>query len=154
MPKTAAATRKKLRVLDFDLPLLSSRAAIELDNLLLDQGDSVAAVSRLADRLEESFDAQHGDGPARLLTLDTSTFSVFSDALNEAEWNGGAKTVEDVIDEAWDVAQALRRVSEEGSAVGTDLLARARDFCIVLSRLTSSYRQSVYESGPQHPYKK
>src|SRR5437868_4395266 len=73
-----------LRALDPDLPFLATRAAIELDTLLVGQATDLQAVRQLAEsvRTLTEFNSESGQ---RRLEMDPPTVEVFNRALLSVE---------------------------------------------------------------------
>ena len=138
-----AANLPAVSILDPDLPFLASRAAIELDNLLLAQPSSLSAVQDLGKRLREATELRTSGSDCRTL-MDPPTVSAISDALS-AVGSVSVKSLSELAAEAHKVAGDL-----QGCSPGQErqLIERARLFCLTLSQLATSYQQSVYDSDP------
>ena len=139
----------KLRALDPELPMLAAQAAMELDNYKSSGDVDFAAVKRLSQRLNNSF--QSGTTMPRIALLDSSTVSLIGRAFNSSSWAGKVSTVEQLSQELWDVAQRLEKVE---AAPDQQPVEKIRDFCVALSECASSYRQAFHDLRPSHPFRR
>lgn len=138
-----AQSENLLEAMDPELPFLAARAAIELDNLLLNRGQKLDAVASLAERLRNSSTRITNVQRDKAL-VDLSTVEILSSSVSATEQFSGS-TLQDLAAKASEIAANLQTASERKSA--DSAIARSRAFCVALSRCASSYTQSVYESG-------
>jgi len=137
-----------LSVLNSDLPLLASRAAAELDNVLIGRSLAVDNVRLLAERLNKSM------GPAAEAVEeyggDPATLNVIAHALDAS--HSRIKTMHDAVQEALKVAQELHSaIKSPEQSLREDsekLLAKLRTFCIDLARSAAIYRNMIDEGQP------
>lgn len=126
-----------------DLPLLATRAAIELDNALLGRGASLNYVRLLAEQLDRSTEER---GTVCHFTADLPTVDVIARALNAA--NRPVRTIAEAAAEAWNIAKDLHSAGEGGSENAENQLKRLRAFCVELARSASVFRSMLEEPQP------
>jgi len=141
--------RPVLRALDSDLPLLATRAAIEIDGLLAEEETGLESVSELASLLSSAQVEVTSEGSESL--FDPATLTVLSQAMSESELGRGMTSVSDLVKKSMEVAGLLK--SGVSETTERPELERLKKFCIVLSNLAASYRQSVFGDGARQPYK-
>ena len=137
---------KALRVLDPDLPLLAAEAAIDIDNLLSNRSKDMTAISKLAELLKNSIKVNSIGFPHSL--MDPATLTILSEALSHA---AGNNKVEGLLSEAVKISTSL---SSEDPMKNTEELEKAREFCIALSTAVATYRKSIRDLRPMHPFRK
>src|SRR4029077_14693068 len=93
---------QRLEVLDPDLPLLASQAALELDNKSLGQDVELTAVKQLAGALKNSFVSF--DTTARKSLVDPGAATVLGRALQAARWIRQPSTLDELSDTMWELA--------------------------------------------------
>lgn len=140
---------EKLYVLDPDLPILASDAAIALDDLLHKRHCNFKSVLSLAERLQKSFTIIPSNGQRSSL-LDPATLAVLGEAINKS--GPRVTKIEDLIDKAFLIADVL--MTKTNTSGNRKELEWARSFCVALSRLTSAYHKSVYDMRPSHPFRR
>jgi hypothetical protein len=140
---------KVLRALDSDIPLLATRAAIELDRLLADDNIGLTNVGKLASLLQES---QIVNSATKNTLLDPATLTVMNRAITEADLGRGIIKVEDLIKKAYEIANKLAASEDELSKDSyKDELRKLKKFCMALSNLSASYRQSLFGNNTLQP---
>jgi len=103
--------KKVLHVLDPDLALLASEAAIDIDNLLSNRSKDLKAMRDLAGRLKNSVEVSAGGPPHSL--MDPATLTVLGEAVAQAAGMTYAQKIEDLK------AILFKRVNEESAkAIG------------------------------------
>lgn len=137
-----------LRALDPDLPFLASEAAVDLDNLLSHRARNLDAIRRLADRLNHSIEASR-TGATRSL-MDPATLNLLGVAMAQTRTYPSEK-VEDVLSQTAKIASRLATVE---TTQDTTELEQDRDFCVALSEAAASYRRSIQDLRPQHPFRR
>ena len=140
-----------LEVLDPDLPLLASQAAIELDNLIRNNDIGTSAVKRLSELMINTL-AQEDDKEKPNLQIDSGTVAVVGRAfdLYLSRTSGAPKTLEELMVEALKIAQGLEQTQPSSNMTQLETM---RAFCASLSQCAGSYIQSIYELSPPHPYR-
>lgn len=138
-------SREALSALSPDLPLLASRAAIELDNLLQGHGSNLRNVRLLSERLNNS--TERITGNARQFVSDPATLDVLALALDAS--SVPVRSVQEVAEEAWRVAEELHHAASESHSE-TQRLEKLRTFCNELSRNASIYRHLIEEAQPSY----
>lgn len=123
-----------------DLASLASRAAIELDNLMLKRPTSLEAAQRLAARLSERIPST----PASKIP-DIATVVALRRALIETPGFTEATTLDELVKNA---AQVTGLLSKAGPEVDLKLL---RTFCVALSREATAAQRSPFER-PEQPF--
>jgi len=139
----------RLRVLNPDLPLLASQAAIELDKLSQGHNVGFKAVSHLSSLLENSIECCEDSKPSRSL-MDSATVTVVSRALDAAQWGEPTERVEQLVKQAWEITNGLKTPA----STRVESVKKMRDFCAALSRCATAHIQSLNELRPIHPYRK
>ena len=142
--------RKKLRVLDFDLPFLASEAAIDIDNLLSNRSKELTAMRLLADQLRNSIEISSSGKPHRAL-MDPATLTILGEAVARAAGEGYAQNVDDLL---VDVVKIGTELSSDDPTKNFKELERARDFCVALSMAVVAYHKSISNLSPQHPFRR
>ncbi|MEK7313962.1 MAG: hypothetical protein AAB065_05745 [Deltaproteobacteria bacterium] len=134
-----------LRALDPDIAMLASEAAIDIDNMLLHGSKELKAMRRLAERLNNSIEA-NTVGTWHSL-MDPVTLTILSEAVAEAKHKSLQK-VEELLDEAANIAKTL---SSDRPMENPEELRQAGDFCVALSNAVIGYRKSIYDLCQPHP---
>lgn len=140
---------KSLQVLDPDLFLLASEAAIDIDNLLSNRSKDFKAMRDLANRLKNSIEIS-GGGPMHSL-MDPPTLTVLSEAVAQAAGKPYIEKIEDLLAEACKISDEL---SSEDPAKDPEALKRARIFCMGLSMAVVAYRKSIRDLRQMRPFRK
>ena len=126
-----------------DLALLASRAAVEVDDLLLGRPSTLDAVRRLADHLQSKL--RLDKAPASMRLMDPTTVVMVRRAMNAS--GGAVNTIDELV------ARANEMTAEVPSATGDrGRLESARGFCVALSRIADSYGPSMDDGDEPHPF--
>jgi len=141
--------KKVLHVLDPDLALLASEAAIDIDNLLSNRSKDLKAMRDLAGRLKNSVEVSAGGPPHSL--MDPATLTVLGEAVAQAAGMTYAQKIEDLLAEAFKISDEL---SSEDPTKNIEDLKRAGDFCMGLSMAVAAYRKSIRDLRPMHPFRR
>jgi hypothetical protein len=139
-------SNKALRVLDPDLPLLATEAAIDIDNLISNRSKDMTAIHKLAELLKNSVKLNSAGSPHSL--MDPATLTILSEAVAQA---AGDNKIEKLLSEAVNIGVSL---SSEDPMKSPAELERAREFCIALSVAVATYRKSIHDLRPMHPFRK
>jgi hypothetical protein len=123
-----------------DLAALASRAAIELDNLMLNRPTSLDAARGLAERLGEQMHSSTG-----MNVPDISTVVALRRALIETPGLTSATTLDELVKNAVAVTGWL---STAGPNATVDLES-LRKFCVALSREATASQRSPFERPEQ-----
>lgn len=139
-----------LRAVDADLPFLASEAAIDLDNLRSGVSGELGAVRRLAERLKNSMPSSANQENAR--ALDPATLVVLGEAVTVL-WptDHSQRKVDELLAKAAEIADFL---SGELLTEDSGKLDSARSFCVALSRAALTYRKSLRDLRPSHPFRR
>lgn len=138
--------QSEIGTLQINIPLLAIEAADQLDDLALGQGTSSDAIESLADNLRRSF-LFGEEGQAGF--VDSGTVAVLCDAFNGFQPERQITTMEELIKRALEIVGELDAASAKPNITQ---LEKMRDFCIALSAAAASFRNSVYEQQPSHPF--
>lgn len=138
-----------LRAWDTDLPLLSAKAAIELERYANGASVELSSVRRLAELIKNSIQREPNTAPRSL--MDPSTIVVFGSAISRTRTWPETITMNDLLQEALRIASTL---SDPSKDLHNEEITQTRDFCIALSRCASSYRHSMFGYRPKHPYRR
>jgi len=142
------------RALDPQLPLLSAKAAVQLDNLRLKMAGQFAsepridAIQALVQRLTGALDAV----TSSKALFDPITETVLSSALAQSHHDQMTKQ-KDFRLAADELTKLLQRL-EKNQATSQEELASWRDFCIAVSTLSASKQQSIYGTRPHHAHRR
>src|SRR5262249_16467932 len=141
-----------VNVLDPELPLLASEAAVELDAVMAGQHPDISALAQLAERLKATLPQQSelSQSSPPLLAA-TATATVLGQAMNLADETGDLTTMEDVLKRTVQIADQLSSAATGETGSG---LKWARAFCLALSRCAATYRKSVYDLRQPHPFRR
>ncbi|MBI1955508.1 MAG: hypothetical protein HYS38_03855 [Acidobacteria bacterium] len=144
------ASTETLRALDPDLPLLASKAAIELDVFIRGNAGELKATKLLASMISRSFPGGE-EGKEPKFFIDPAAATLITSAFHQSGWAGSVKTVADLVREAAKVAVNLENPSLD---VNRETLGQARAFCAALAESAASYLHSRYSQHPAHPYRR
>lgn len=141
--------RPWLRATDPSLPMLATRAAVELDAQRRGVSCDMGSVKQLSDLLKNSLN-QGAESLRSSALLDPSTTVVVGRALASIPRRSTAKIaeVETLIKE---VATWLERAARGQDIGHVDML---RDFCLALARGTSSHLRNFQDERPVHPHRR
>ena len=151
---SAGTDTSQAEIIESDLPSLASRAAIELDNIIIEQEGELKAISRLAENIERSCSGTRATTHPVLL-CDPSIAVVLNYAFADSEIVGGKlTTVDELLVQAKEIGSSLRSILAD--PVGfrqRDLrrLEQMRAFCVALSRRASAYEQSMDDYVRAYP---
>jgi hypothetical protein len=135
------------------LPLLAVRAAIELDSIIRQGGTSdLAATSRLAELLSESFTRKENEKAAEQPHLDPTTIALMSQALDASKWDVQVRTVSELVQEALNIVKRLE--SPRKADEPKESLKNLRAFCAALAECAAAQVQSMHSWRPAHPYRR
>lgn len=140
---------KSLQVLDPDLSLLASEAAIDIDNLLSNRSKDFKAMRDLASRLKNSIEISEG-GPMHSL-MDPPTLTVLGEAVAQAAGKPYIEKIEDLLADAFKISDEL---SSKDPTKDPEALKRARNFCMGLSMAVVAYRKSIRDLRQMRPLRK
>ena len=132
------------------LPLLASKAAIELDTLIQGKIAELTATKLLASMLSRSFPGGE-EGKEPKFFIDPTAAALITSAFHQSGWAGSVKTVDELVREAAKVAVNLENPSLD---VNRETLRQARAFCAALAESAAAYLHSRYSQHPTHPYRR
>src|SRR5262249_55242582 len=130
-----------------DLPLLASRAALELDNQLQQKPVSFENVRMLAQRLQESTNVSSG-GNERKFIADPAMSDMIIRAIDALQ--PPVQSIQDAAREAWEIAESLHSVEQTHCSPEESSLKKLRTFCNALARSAAIYRHMIEEVQPNH----
>lgn len=141
--------RPWLKATDPRVPMIATRAAVELDAKRRGVLSNMHAVRELSDLLKNSLtQALETVGTRRTSALlDPITTVVVGRALSSIPDRQTAK-VADIEALLSEVADWLTRAASQSEPSHTDVL---RDFCLALARGTSSHLRNFQDERPTHP---
>jgi hypothetical protein len=127
-----------------ELALLASRAAVELDEILLGHDAGLGAVHELGVHLQSKLKLAEV-GPVSTKLMDPTTVVMVRRAMNAS-----LGAVDDITQL---VLRAKEMTTDVGSAVGDrGHIESARTFCVALSRIADAYGPATEDSGELHPF--
>ncbi|HEY4263213.1 MAG TPA: hypothetical protein VGM98_23830, partial [Schlesneria sp.] len=130
-----------VNLLDSELPSLASQAAVELDLLLSGASVDIAAVKRLALRLQSTI-IDAGSVPAhKSLAANTATVAVLGQAWNQSGTQQQQVTdVDELGNKTAEIAEKLAAVTPGHQDTA---LVWMRAYCLALAKCAASYRKSI-----------
>jgi hypothetical protein len=140
-----------------DWATLSCDAAIELDNLLQGQPQTLGSVRKLGERMAKEIPNASNLSSLKHL-VDPSTFVVMGRVIRESAFAGApnqANQVTELTQAAGKIAKYLVGISDDPAEALTNppILEKLRDFCLLLSKRSAARGVNV-EMKPSHPYRK
>ena len=157
LSSNAEPAREVLWESPFDLSDVASRAAVELDNLLLGKSRDLQATTDLVEYITESI-PENADSVKSGAGLDTTTVIVLNRAIDDS--SVAAHPVSTVADLATEIYKILRQLEElknslnDPKEVVCEKLAKLRDFCLALSKGASLQGMPSQDLEPQHPFRR
>ncbi len=146
-----SSARSEIRALDPDLPFLASEAAIDLANLRYGESRRMDAILRLADRLKKSIKKDSSGIPSRCL-VDPDALIILGGAVAASSSAAqSSERIDDLLARALGIAKFL---SSENIQDNPAEMEGAMNFCAALSREAISYRHSIRDLSPSHPFRK
>jgi hypothetical protein len=127
-----------------DLALLAARAAVELDDLLLDRSTNVASVVSLGEHLQSTLKVME-NGPVSMQLMDPTTVVMVNSAMTASL--GAVSTVEELVTRAREMTADVKAGTDDRGR-----LEKARSFCVALSRVADAYGPAIDEADTRHPY--
>ena len=131
------------------LPSLACRAAVELDNAILERLSAFVAVPQLVKTLEGI-----QNDPAQ---LDPGGAVVINRAISNARMNTSALTTTlQLTAQPGEIRERLRAIATnpKESKIEPDELKTLRSFRVELSRSPRAYSSSLDEIEPRHPFRR
>lgn len=135
-----------------DLASLASRAAINLDDMLLGRTQDTCSILRLAKVFRGKLEVGSPDEKRQWL-IDPPTAVIVSCAMHEVDADQPSETIEQVKRFAEEIARQLEAVATPSHPDATQL-AMLRDYCVALSRSAASATYSPPELEEVHPYRR
>ena len=145
----ALSTGSVMSMYEADLSGLASKAAIEIDNVILGLGKKQDAIRRLAKRLSQSLDETIKGTECRSL-MNPTAVSIMGRAINKGATTKIA-SVEQIIVEAKQIADTLCKFNSSSSK---EQLEEIRTFCVALSMSAASHHVSIANVRPKHHFRK
>jgi len=139
--------KRVLRALDYDLPLLATRAAIEIDRLISGNDIGSRNIQELSALLKNS--GLVNASAQRQYLMDPGTLSVLNQAITHTDNTFAETSVEALVNKALTIAEELSMPTTAGHRNGN--LEKLKKFCLALSELAASYRQSVLGEETHEP---
>jgi hypothetical protein len=139
-----------------DLPSVACRAAIELDNLILDRSTGLRAVHTLVRDIEESFTTIKEPASPNSL-LNPTTAVVINGAIRDSMEEAPPKSISGLVEEAAKIVVRLKNVLADPSTYRTTRsaeLEQMRSFCLALSRRASAFEPSRHEARSWNPFRR
>jgi len=144
------ATNPGRELSEGDLALLASRAAVQIDDILLGRPPTRGPIEQLADHLTARLQTVAPSCGATQL-VDPATVVVVERAMRAT--GSSARTLEELVQLARAIAETMRPGSEPASTESRrEGLVRARIFCVALSQAAMSSLPSIDEADITHPY--
>jgi hypothetical protein len=128
-----------------DLALLAARAAVELDDLLLERSTNVASVVSLGEHLQSRLQVKE-NGPVSMQLMDPTTVVMVSSAMT-ASLGAAVSTVEELVTRAKEMTTDVKAGADDRGR-----LEKVRAFCVALSRVADAYGPAIDEADARHPY--
>lgn len=139
-----------------DLASLACRAAIQIDDLLLERGAELSAVSDLVTQISGA--VTKVDKPALPNSLlDPTTAIAVNQAIQAAFSSQALQKLDQLVKEADRITQRLIELSRDPAvfrAENAEELGRMRTFCLALSRSFSALTRPPEDFRPDHPLRR
>ena len=135
---------------DFDLPMLASQAAIEVDNAILGRATDFDALKQVVQFLRSSFERPMPSQGGKY-NLDLRAITIVGRVLFDVGYAKQVDTVSDLVNKAWEIADRMEKSTADSD---TPTLEQIRAFCIAVANGASSYWQSLQDLKPTNPYKR
>ncbi len=148
----APKLRPWLRAVEPSLPLLATRAAVELDAQRQGSAAAMGAVRKLSDLLRNSFDQEIEGGPQMHQTwlLDPNTEVLVARALASIPEKRVTKVAE-LREMMRQIADWLDQSADQIDASRAEVL---RDFCLALARGASAHHREFRDERPTSQYRR
>jgi hypothetical protein len=148
----APVLRPWLRALQPSLPMLATRAAVELDTLRRGNQSDMEAVRELSELLKNSFEQEYeNDGTHRAGSLlDPSTMLLVGRAIATIP----DKRVTKVAEVQQIILEVAKWLDETAANASPGRAVVLRDFCLELARGASSHHRDFRDEKPTHPYRR
>lgn len=146
------ALRPWLRALEPSLPMLATRAAVELDAQRRGTASNMEAVRKLRDLLKNSFDQEVENGTSRQSTflLDPNTMVMVGRALETIPERRVTKVAE-LQPMIREIANWLDQSANNSGASRVEIL---RDFCLALAKGASAHHRDFRDERPTNRYRR
>ncbi|HLK15195.1 MAG TPA: hypothetical protein VKT78_10345 [Fimbriimonadaceae bacterium] len=131
-----------LRPLDTRIPVLATRAAVQLDNLILQKNKSVEAIRRLGASLRETA-AATASAVSKKALIDPVAIRILR-VVSEHALKTAPTTAADLVQQAKENGEKLLAAAD--GRVGADDLKLLRAYCLALSRAVASFHQLRQDS--------
>jgi hypothetical protein len=144
--------RPWLRAREPSLPMLATRAAVELDAQRRGNAASMDAVRKLSELLKNSFDQETGGGASRQSTslLDPNTMVLVGRALESIPDRRVTKVAE-LRQMMCEIAEWLDQSAANSNASRAEVL---RDFCLALAKGASAHHRDIRDEKPANRYRR
>jgi hypothetical protein len=142
-------TRNAMPMFEADLSSLASKAAIEIDNLILGRGKKHESIKKLAKKLSESIQGTFRTTECKSL-INPTAVTIMGRAINKGSIEK-IDSVDEIIIQAQQIADTMNK------STGTHdkkQLEEIRTFCVALSISAASHRLSTADQRPKHPFRK
>ena len=142
------------------LPTLACHAAVELDNLVLNRGESLSAVRELAELISKSGSASNYGTQTNgfpLPYLSPAIAVAFNAAISDSKIAIALTTVDDLIKEADHLANNLKKLLDDPKKArekDVETTKKVRAFCLALSKRALANEPPLYDIRPEHPHRR
>jgi len=134
-----------------DLSSLACRAAIEIDNLILERSSDLQALPLLAKTLRDDLiDIPEPTSPSSL--LNPTTAIVVNGAISEASRKAPLRLLDEVVGEAKSITAQFDSVLQDPQGFRSqslDDLENMRSFCLALSRRAFGFQRPRHSRTPR-----
>lgn len=131
-----------LRPLDTRIPFLATRAAVQLDNLILKKKKSVEAIERLGASLRETATTS-ASAVSKKALIDPIAIRILR-LVSQQAVKDAPTAPDDLVKQAKENGDKL--VAAAAGAATDDELRMLRTYCLTLSRALASFHQSRQEN--------
>jgi len=135
------AQTQPLRPLDTRIPFLATRAAVQLDNLILKRTKSVEAIARLGASLRETATVS-ASAVSKKALVDPLAIRILR-LVSQQAVKDAPTAPDDLVRQAKDNGDKL--VAAAAGTATDDELRMLRTYCLALSRALASFQQSRQE---------
>lgn len=145
-----SAAQADLASFDSNVPLLAIEAANEIDELVVGRNVPLNAVRQLTEVLQHSFPSDSGNGQNYF--VDSGSVAVFSEAFNGVSGTGAISSLEQLRERVRAFKAALHVAKPASNEGEIEQLKNLRALCLALASSAASFRNSIYEAHPPHPF--
>jgi hypothetical protein len=140
-----------INVFDPNLPSLASEAAIDIDNMIANRLIDYDAMRKLSQMLKNSIN--DNTSYPNNLRMDFATSSIIGEVVVKTFINDNKIKIDEQIFNKR-ILEIANILSKDNPLDDIADLEKAMVFCLALSKASLSFRKSLRDLRPQHPFRK